>query len=846
MINAGSVVAFMELDTAKFSKGLNLAGEQLKSAAGNFKNVFSGGNDLSERFSQAGLGMKNLGNSITSVGSSITQNVSMPLAAAGIAASKLASDFETGMAKIKTIADTSKVSLAELGDSVKKISMDTGQATGDVQDAMYDALSSGVQTDKVSKFVSTASKAAIGGFTTTQVAVDGLTTTLNAYGKTAEEADKIANQMMITQNLGKTTFGELSSSIGNVVPTAAAAGMSTEELFSSLGVLTATGIKTSESVTGVKAALSNIIKPSKEASDAADALGLNFNVAEMKAKGWMGFLDEVREKLEQSAPAYAAATDKVNDLESKIKAAQEGKKNNAEKYKAEIEEQNKAIDALQKQKDKASNSAEKKQIEAEIKAHKDKIKTLREEAEQAKKGYSPEQVAVWKKELTGAKKEQELLGKSSQDTLMGYANMFGSVEALNSVLALTSKNGKELYKTSMQQMASGKDYVQDAYDTMSNTPEMKMKKAMASLKVAGIEMGEAFLPYIGKLADGITTIVKAFEKLPTPVKNAIGQAVAFGAVLGPIIMIAGKVVSSTKLIFDAFSLLSKAPKLLSGLSKIPSMLSWVTKIPSMLSVFTKIPSLLGVGVKAFTALPALLTSPIGIAVAIIGGLGLIVYEIFKHWDKVGPYFAAAGAKIGEVFNLFLEGWKYIFSCIGDIFSKSIEGWKLLGSHLLDGLLSGLEKGKDKIFGFFSKLGKGIKDLFAGDMEIHSPSRVFMRYGQYIGEGLINGMNSMQNPISKQTEKYSQLMKPKIPEIVMPKAPVIPKIAAEGNIGPSQTMLGKLKSAMLNFNPQIHIYVTVADTDEKGTKKLTNEVKGMVQTSLKDGLVSMFMDDAVRD
>lgn len=850
MINAGSVVAFMELDTSKFSRGISLAGSQLKDAASNFKKAFdvSSGADMSQRFNQAGLGMKNLGTSLTTTGKSITQNISMPLAAAGMAATKLASDFETGMAKIKTIADTSKVSLGELADGAKKISMDTGQTTGDVQEAMYDALSSGVATDKVNDFVTTASKAAIGGFTTTQVAVDGLTTTLNAYGKSAEDANKLANQMMITQNLGKTTFGELSSYIGNIAATSAAAGLSTEELFSSLGVLTANGIKTSEAITGMKAALSNIVKPSSEAAEAANALGLKFNVAEMKTKGWMPFLDEVRNKLEQAAPAYLKATDRVSELEAKIKAAQNSKTANATKFKAEIEAENKAIDELQKRKEKASNSVEKKQIEQEIAAHKEKIKVLRSSKSQAKDAYTTEQVAAWKKELKAALKDQEALKGASQDKLMGFATLFGSVEGLNSVLALTSKSGKDLYKNSMGQMSSGKDYLTEAYNTMMGTSGQKMKQAIAAITIAGIELGGAFAPYVSKASEKIVALVKAFEALPQPVKNAIGNSLALAAALGPVLMVTGKLIGSTQILFSVLSKGSKVPAtLISAFSKIPgaftSVIGIFSKAPGALSKaiggFAKIPgviakvtgafSKLGSAAKIFTALPGMINLPVLASLGIIGLLALGVYEIFKHWDKIGPYFKDIGSKIKESFNNvrnYLSQFQFM------------QDWAAFGEHILNGLHNGLEKGKAKVANFFSSLGDSIKTNFKKVLGIRSPSRVFMEFGQFIGQGLLGGMSSMEKSLMQQSDRYSQIIAPKISPVEIPKV-------AMGNIN-SKNLLSRLKEAVLHFSPVVHLYVTVPDTGKEGTKKLTNEIKSMTQTSLKDGLIGLFMDDVVRD
>ena len=77
---------------------------------------------------------------------------------------------------------------------------------------------------------------------------DGLTTVLNAYGLEASKATDISDQMLVAQNYGKTSFGDMASSMGKVIPIASSLNVSTQELFSSIAVLTKNGIGTSEAV----------------------------------------------------------------------------------------------------------------------------------------------------------------------------------------------------------------------------------------------------------------------------------------------------------------------------------------------------------------------------------------------------------------------------------------------------------------------------------------------------------------------------------------------------------------------------------------------------------------------
>ncbi len=235
--------------------------------------------------------------------------------AAGIGASfKFGTEFEDSTAKVSTVLDTSKKSIGDYKNEILGLSNDTGMAASELNEAAYQALSAGADSAGVVDIVNVAAKAAKGGFTDTATAVDGLTSTLNAFGMQTNEANGLANSFLITQNKGKTTFGELANSIGSVAPTASAAGVGVNELLASTAALTAQGIDTSSAMAGTKAALSNIIKPTAEASKMAQQLGLDFSASALKSKGLSGFLQEIKEKTGGNTEAMAQLFGSVEAL----------------------------------------------------------------------------------------------------------------------------------------------------------------------------------------------------------------------------------------------------------------------------------------------------------------------------------------------------------------------------------------------------------------------------------------------------------------------------------------------------------------------------------------------------
>lgn len=202
------------------------------------------------------------------------------LASAGIAAtlneikngffdcSEAAAQFETSTAMVATIADTSQKSLSDISKEVRTYSNETGEAASDMAEATYQAISASVNTADAASFAGTATKLAVGGFTSATTAVDVLTTAINAYGLAASDATQLSGYLITTQNLGKTSVDQLAQSVGKVIPLASAYNVQMDNLSSAYAVLTANGIATAESGTYLKSMLNELGDTGSDVSEA--------------------------------------------------------------------------------------------------------------------------------------------------------------------------------------------------------------------------------------------------------------------------------------------------------------------------------------------------------------------------------------------------------------------------------------------------------------------------------------------------------------------------------------------------------------------------------------------------
>lgn len=297
------------------------------------------GTAAAQAIKEAGAKIEEYGGKVEGVGKKLMP-VSGVAAATGTALTKMAWDFEDGMAKVSTIADTTEVPISDLEKQIKQLSDSTGVEAGEIAENVYNAISAGQKTGDAVNFVSKATDLARAGFAETGDALDVLSTIMNAYGLEASEVDKVSNDLIMTQNLGKTTVAELSSSMGKVIPTAKSTGVNLDELCGAYAVMTSNGVATAETTTYLNSMLNEL---GKQGSTAANAFAAGtehikeggLTMAEAMEQGWS--LSDVLSVLDEQA---AASGTSINNMFSSAEAGKAANIlwDNAEKFNGAVEE----------------------------------------------------------------------------------------------------------------------------------------------------------------------------------------------------------------------------------------------------------------------------------------------------------------------------------------------------------------------------------------------------------------------------------------------------------------------------------------------------------------------------
>ena len=186
----------------------------------------------------------------------------------GVKAVQASGEFQKGMNMVYTmLPNASQQTKDKLSKDVLDLSEKYGQSANNISNSMYQALSAGVKANDVKGFLDVAQQATIAsGLNDTSVAVDGITSVVNAFGEKNISAKKASDLMFTAVRKGKTTFPEMASSIAQVSPVASSLGVQFSDLTAVVATMTAKGTPTSETMTQMKAAFSEFSKGSSTAS----------------------------------------------------------------------------------------------------------------------------------------------------------------------------------------------------------------------------------------------------------------------------------------------------------------------------------------------------------------------------------------------------------------------------------------------------------------------------------------------------------------------------------------------------------------------------------------------------
>lgn len=217
--------------------------------------------------------------------------------------------FETAMRSANTMAGKSGDEFEALTDQVVELSKTIPLAREELANGLYQVISNGVPEDNWLEFLEASSRSAVGGIADLGETVTVTSTLIKNYGLTWDQAGAIQDKIQTTAKNGVTSFEQLAQALPRVSGSASQLGVSMDELMAVFATTTGVTGNTAEVSTQLAAVLNSLIKPSTEATKAANEMGIGFNAASIQAAGG---LENFLLGLDASIQEYSAKTGQLS------------------------------------------------------------------------------------------------------------------------------------------------------------------------------------------------------------------------------------------------------------------------------------------------------------------------------------------------------------------------------------------------------------------------------------------------------------------------------------------------------------------------------------------------------
>lgn len=212
--------------------------------------------------------------------------------------------FDKGMRAVNTMAGQNQEGLNALTGQVEELANTIPLAKDQLASGLYQVISNGVPKDNWIQFLEQSSKSAVGGIADLGQTVTVTSTLIKNYGLEWDAAAALQDKIQTTAKNGVTSFEQLAQALPRVTGNAATLGVSVDELMASFATLTGVSGNTNEVSTQMAAIFTALVKPSSEAAEMAEAMGIQFDAAAIKAAGGMqNFLTN----LDSTVKAYAGS-----------------------------------------------------------------------------------------------------------------------------------------------------------------------------------------------------------------------------------------------------------------------------------------------------------------------------------------------------------------------------------------------------------------------------------------------------------------------------------------------------------------------------------------------------------
>lgn len=247
---------------------------------------------------KGGAATKALGDGITELGSSMTLGLTVPIVAAGGAATSVAANFDDAMSQVQGALGDASADMDGLRNLALQLGADTVFSATESAQAMVELAKGGLTEAQIKGGALAASMdlAAAGQLNLADAAATTVQM-MGSFGLGAGDATRIANALAGAANASSADVSDLTQAMSQCSAQASLAGWSLEDTAAALALFADHGVKGSDAGTSLKTMLQRLAAPTDQAAEAIAAYGLNIRDSNGKMKDISGIADELTGKL---------------------------------------------------------------------------------------------------------------------------------------------------------------------------------------------------------------------------------------------------------------------------------------------------------------------------------------------------------------------------------------------------------------------------------------------------------------------------------------------------------------------------------------------------------------------
>lgn len=324
----GTAIAYLELDTSKFSKGFVSAYNDLR--------VFG------DKSAKAEQKLKGLSSAFKTAGGLLSKNVTLPIVGVGAAALKSGTDFESAMSQVAATMGTTTDKIQDLSKFAQHMGATTAFSATQAAEGLNVLAQSGLTAEEQMKALPEVLNLAAAGNLSLADSSTYVVGTLKGFGKGMDYAKRVTDLVAKGATMANTDVRGLGTALSSSSATAKSYGQNMDSVTLSLLRLAEQNITGEEAATALNRAMIDLYTPTSTAKKALDELGISVYDAQGNARDFNDVVDELNGKLsgmsEEERNAYkntifttyglqafnkmtVSSAEKVNDFKEGLKDA---------------------------------------------------------------------------------------------------------------------------------------------------------------------------------------------------------------------------------------------------------------------------------------------------------------------------------------------------------------------------------------------------------------------------------------------------------------------------------------------------------------------------------------------